>query len=100
MIQIKDGVNLTGLKPEITVGLNVAASVLKEHGYDTVLTSGTDGKHGRGSLHYAGLAVDLRTSHVPEDDRQTMQTIIADALGSQFDVVLEQTHLHIEYQPK
>lgn len=100
MIQLKYGVDLLGLKPEAVIAVICAASVLREHGYATVVTSVSDGTHGRASLHYAGLAIDLRTSHIPEDDRGTMSSLIADALGAQFDVVLEETHIHIEFQPK
>ena len=101
MITIKGGVNIAGIRPEITMALHVAASVLVDNGYDTVVTSVCDGKHSRGSLHYIGCACDLRTRHIPKDQRQSMRDMIAEALGAQFDVVLEESsHIHIEFQPK
>jgi UDP-N-acetylenolpyruvoylglucosamine reductase len=65
-----------------------------------VLTSANDGQHGFGSLHYAGLAVDVRTHHVTANDIEPLADTIREALGPQFDVVLEDTHIHVEFQPK
>jgi len=100
MITLKKGVSLAGVRPEITIALHVAASILIDLGYDTVVTSVCDGKHGRASLHYIGCAVDIRTRHIPEDQRQKVRDMIAEALGAEFDVILESTHIHIEFQPK
>jgi len=100
MISVKDGVNIAGIRPEITMALHMAASVLIDHGYDTIITSVCDGKHGHGSLHYIGCAADIRTRHIPKEQRQGIRDMIAEVLGAQFDVVLESTHIHIEFQPK
>ena len=100
MIQLKHDTNLTGVKPEMVMAAMVVASVYDAMGYSTVVTSACDGKHGRGSLHYVGLALDFRTRHVAAGEHDKLRDMVADALGPQFDVVLEETHLHVEYQPK
>lgn len=102
MISIKPGVSLVGIKPELCVAMMVAASVYQKYGFDFTVTSVTEGKHGRGSLHYPGLAFDSRMRNVPDhSQRLAIRDAIRDALGPQFDVVLEATpHLHIEFQPK
>lgn len=100
MISLKTGVKMERLQPQIILGLLVASFVYKEFGYDTVITSLSDGIHGLSSLHYSGAAVDLRTRTVATKDISSIVNYIRSALGSDFDVILESDHLHIEYQPK
>lgn len=80
------------------VALPVVASLYYPH--DCVITSGFDGSHKVGSLHYVGRALDFRTYHVASRVLPDLRANIADALGFDFDVVLEKDHLHIEYDPK
>ncbi len=101
MIKLKSGVSLKGLKPEMLAGLLIVNSVYSEMGYHTIVTSCNDGKHSRGSLHYVGLAVDTRTRNIPTaEQKDKLKDDVAEALGWEFDVVLESDHLHVEYQPK
>lgn len=100
MLILKKGVDLTGLKPEMLVGLQVVASVFAEIGADCVVTSALDGKHSRASLHYAGQALDFRTRHLGPNVAKGVAQGCKKALGDQFDVVLEKTHIHVEFQPK
>lgn len=98
---IKAGADLRGLKPQMAVAYTIAAMVyLHKTGLPCVITSGTDGKHGPNSLHYRGLALDLRTRHLPVDQVHPVYLAIKQALGDQFDVVLESDHLHLEFDPK
>lgn len=79
----------------------VVASVYHDHNYECVITSATEGSHSIGSLHYSGEALDFRTNHIPlKVVLDQMVTDIKLALGGDFDVVLEQDHLHVEFQPK
>lgn len=103
MLQIKPGVRVHGLKPEILLALQIATEIYQKHGFDCVLTSAIDGKHSRGSRHYTGSAIDLRTRHLP--DPGTIADEIKTALGADYDVVLEgmgtpNQHIHIEFDPK
>ncbi len=100
MPKLKPGVRLTGIRPEILFALMTAERAYNRAGHELVVTSCVDGKHGRASLHYSGAAVDLRTRDVPADLVQAIVAEIREALGADFDVVLEDTHLHIEYQPQ
>lgn len=99
MIKIKPGVRLTGLRPEVLLGVQAADSVYAKYGLDCVITSAVDGIHSKGSLHYTGQAVDLRT----RDSGAKINEIVRDikeALAENYDVVLEKDHLHLEFQPK
>lgn len=60
---------------------------------DLVITSIQEGTHAPGSLHPQGDAFDFR-----RPVKVTLNEIII-AVGHDFDVVEEQTHNHIEYDP-
>ena len=80
----------------------------REYG-ELVVTSGSEkrARHGIGSLHYAGCAVDTRTRNGPEVAQfngicQVVTDFCAalDIPRNWVDVVLEANHIHTEYQPK
>jgi len=100
-LSFKPGVKIAGVRSEIAIAINVAASVYFAYGYDCIVTSVVDGKHSRGSLHYSGGAMDLRTRHLP--NLATVKSIshdIREGLTDEFDIILEKDHIHIEFQPK
>jgi len=99
-ISLKVGVKMEKLQPQLVLGLLVISSIYKDYGYDLTITSLSDGVHSPNSLHRVGCAVDLRTRCVGSADILSLVSSIRRALGSDFDVVLEADHLHVEYQPK
>ena len=100
MMRIKLGVKVNGIKPEMILAYVVANDIYSEYEIECVITSCTDSSHSHASLHYVGYAIDLRT----RDMGIQLETVITDrlqlALGDQYDVVLENDHIHVEYQPK
>lgn len=74
--------------------------VWEELGLEPTLTSGKDGEHSAGSLHYYGLAGDFRIRDMNHDQIAWAVVELKERLGGDFDVVLERTHIHIEYDPK
>jgi hypothetical protein len=100
MISLKPGARITGLRNEALFAVYVAYSIYADEGYDMIITSGTDGSHSRGSEHYKGDAFDLRTRHLGAGEAEKIRDMLASALGSEFDVVLESTHIHVEFDPK
>ena len=100
MLSLKQGVSVSDLQPQIVLGLLVANSVFSRYAKSVVVTSGSDGQHMAGSLHYSGNAVDLRSHDLLP---QTLNRIVLDlrsALGRDFDVFIESDHIHLEYDPK
>lgn len=97
---VKASVSLSGLRPEMLIAILVAYDVFTNHNADFVITSVLDGKHKSGSLHYVGLAVDIRTRDLTRETAFQLSKQIAACLTSEFDVILEGDHLHIEFQPK
>jgi hypothetical protein len=99
-MKLKPGVNPLGIRPELLVGLMAAAAVYTRHGFDLTITSLVDGTHSQQSLHYAGQAADLRIWGINPVLLAQMVREINDALGADYDVILERDHIHLEYQPK
>ena len=71
-----------------------------------VITSGNDGVHSNGSLHYRDLAVDLRANNISDSLAQSIANDLSQRLGSDFDVIFERfpsnpanDHIHLEYDP-
>jgi hypothetical protein len=98
---IKEGVDLRGLKPQMAVAYTIACAAYQRHGAQPcVITSASDGLHGPNSLHYQGLALDLRTRSVIPAMLALIVRDLKFHLGTQFDVVEEEDHIHIEFDPK
>lgn len=95
----KQGARIRGLRTEILFAVCSVNEILAKHGAEMVITSGIDGNHSRGSIHYSGGAVDLRIWNIPEDKRKEAVKEMKEALGPDFDIVLERDHIHMEYQP-
>lgn len=98
---IKSGVDLRGLKPQMAIAYTILYGIFHRHvSLPCVITSASDGTHGPNSLHYNGLALDIRTRHVMETMLPLIHRDAKNELGEQFDVVLEADHLHVEYDVK
>lgn len=100
MFKLKTGVSIQALTSQMVLAVTAVHSVYDSLGYDCVLTSGDDGLHGEKSLHYAGNACDFRTRCIPKEEHEHLTELIRDVLSVDFDVVLEETHIHVEYQPR
>ncbi len=104
MLSLKPGVSLQGLQPQTVIAVMVAEWLFDGIKVPCVITSGHDSNlHKSTSLHYKGLAVDIRLpsfyNGTPELDK-IMSDNIRLNLGKEYDVVLEKDHIHVEYDPK
>ena len=98
-ISYKPGVKLNGVQSELAAALPVIASCYHSLDYDCIYTSVCDGVHSANSLHYVGLAVDCRTRHLRTAHIRDIADLIEDALGNDWDVVVESDHIHVEFDP-
>ena len=103
-MNLKPGVDMNGVQPEILDACAKIHHLMEKTGQFT-LTACLDGKHKEGSLHYKGLAVDIRSKHIPGDRKASVLAAIKATLGRDYDVILEgegaaNEHLHLEYDPK
>ena len=71
--------------------------VVKREGF---ITSLMDGTHSARSLHYSGRAVDFRTRDLSALEVAHLAAALKSDLGPAFDVVVEETHIHVEWDPK
>jgi len=100
-IALKSSARITGVRPETLFAMRVAEGVFEDRKLGLMtITSCADGKHSPGSRHYTGGAFDIRTRDIPQDQWQIVAGDIRERLGSEFDVVVEKDHLHIELDPK
>lgn len=99
------------LHPTLTDFLFYADTLYSLHKQELVITSGSEltTKHMFTSLHYSGQAVDIRTKNcslVPVAQAMRLRDIAAsyciayNIATNWFDIVAENDHLHLEYQPK
>lgn len=83
----------------------VAYSIYNEYNTELVVTSCNDSRHGYGSFHYQGDAVDIRTKNLPDEPTKVEVRNLLNQSLPDFDVVLEglatdNEHIHIEWHPK
>jgi len=89
------------LSPAILEALEQARYAATDVGLaELEVTCGPEGRHRRASLHYSGQAVDLRSRSMEEDQALAFVRSLRMRLGGDYDVVVEETHIHVEYQPK
>lgn len=97
MISLKHDVEINGMRPELSLAIAITHSVMIRRGWDLVVTSVRDGVHMEGSRHYSGCAFDFRTSFLTKEQISTLRNELASALGPDFDVVVEDSHCHVEF---
>jgi len=73
---------------------------------NAVITSVCDGTHMEGSKHYEGNAFDVRTwvtdtcgVQIGMATKMAMAKYLQGILGMDYDVIAENTHIHVEYDP-
>lgn len=92
---LKLGVDISRLTDEVRRVLPVVESACNLAGAaEPVITSTYEGMHSPGSLHYAHRAIDFRMLPASVIDS------VKQRLGKEYDVVKEENHVHIEYDPK
>lgn len=100
MIKIKRGVT-----PRNLYIMAAAANVAEMLGVEVVITSGTDGKHMKGSKHYTSEALDIRTKTLSREKKFALLDGILARLGTNYQGILESEdkvneHIHVEYDPQ
>lgn len=100
MLKFKTNVKINGIKPEACIIITVVHSIYSVHDIACEVTSVTEGKHSRTSLHYIGHAVDFGIKNLGTVFAKEILEDIKTALTDEFDVLLEKDHIHVEFQPK
>ncbi len=100
MLSLKEGVKFEAISDRIVEILPSLTRIYRIFGQTCVITSARDGRHRTGSKHYTGEALDLRTFYFNQMEQRDIHREIQQALGSDFDVILEDDHIHVEFDPK
>lgn len=98
-MKIKRGVQLAGLKLPMRKVLKVAEKIWANKGKELVVTSGLDGTHSAGSLHYYGYALDFRTWYFTPAKISSVVFELRRRLGMKYYVAFEKNHIHVHYIP-
>ncbi len=94
---LKEGVQLCLLDPRVEKAIPTICAVWKRlTGVPPTITSARDGTHSPNSLHYEGRALDFRTHGLNRSQLLELRAELKEALGPDWDVVIESTHLHLE----
>jgi hypothetical protein len=100
---VKPGVEISDLHLAMVQALPIICDTFQAFGLKTTCTSGRDGEHMNGSLHYQGRALDFRTwaddqgTQLRASIKEKIAEEIQRELGPRYDVVPEATHIHVEY---
>lgn len=87
------------LRAQTALGIMVAYGVGLSHRLEQLrITSLGDGAHSHTSLHYAGDGFDI--GFEPGMNKTQFTADLKADLGMDYDVVLEDNHIHVEYQPR
>jgi uncharacterized protein YcbK (DUF882 family) len=103
---IKPGVQIAGLRREMQMAIDYAEDVYEKFGHTLIMTDGYDDQkkivRGRvkNSKHYSGEAFDIRIWNVGADLHRIFGRLKKGLEPLGFDILLENDHIHIEYDPK
>lgn len=105
ILQVKkvlNGIPITiDIAEEILVAMDMADVASKKvSGKEMVITSVLDGIHSNNSLHYVGRAFDIRVWIYTEYQIKMLMLELKKVLGNGYDIIFEEDHIHIEFDPK
>lgn len=102
-LQVKQGVDLTGLHPDITRMIWPIAEIFAGHKKHCVITSARRPRIGKNSWHQFGRALDFRANHLTPAEQARIYSDIREICGPQYDVILhgegDNIHYHVEFDP-
>lgn len=94
---ILQGVDISRLNREIRRALGIVEKIYAENSEELIITSTFEGMHSARSLHYGNDAFDMR---YPLKFSGTIIGGVRRAVGPEYDLVEEDDHIHLEYDPK
>jgi hypothetical protein len=102
-MRIKEGASLQNLRMPMRKVLVAAEKIWQKYGQELVVTSGTDGEHSAGSLHYYGYALDFRTRYFTDEEKSLIgeelrNELIQCGVLDPYRVIIHKTHIHVEWR--
>lgn len=96
-MKTKDGVILLGLHPMMIIASCCASVIWAKLGKELVITEGVVIRDS--GLHPLGRACDYRSRYFTHASKSAAACKLRARLGSDYDVVIEDDHIHCEYDP-
>ena len=99
IIEFKEGVTPCKLKAITFRAIFVCAEIFNNKNWPLVITSTHEGNHKPYSFHYIGQAFDIRIWRIPKTFLPKICKKLEEALYKldvNFQVILEDTHIHVE----
>ncbi len=96
-MQLGQNVRIQGIRPELLLALMIVSNLCNARASTVVITAVLNGMHMRNSLHYTGAAVDLVLGLGVNQALWVAE--LRKRLSLIYDVIDEEDHIHIEYQP-
>tara|TARA_R110002072_G_scaffold196017_3_gene353386 strand:+ start:1538 stop:1852 length:315 start_codon:yes stop_codon:yes gene_type:complete len=99
-INFKEGTPFRELKPITYEAIFVCAQVFNKKQLPLVITATTDGEHMENSFHYTGEAFDIRIRRLTVVEQISIFNQITrelQQLSRCFQTVLEEDHIHVEF---
>lgn len=97
--ETKTDAKVKGMQPEILLAIIITNELLsKMFKRDLTLTSVTD-SHKPPSLHPKGQAFDMRTWGMSGIEKVKFGKELSFLLGDEYDIVVEGSHIHVEFDP-
>ena len=101
-MRFKHGTKRLGhMHPAMRQVIREADTIWQRHGRELVVTcppETEDYQHSKHSWHWYGCAVDLRSRYFADTEAEQVAGELREALGCNYDVVVESTHIHVEYE--
>lgn len=102
-MQMKADVDARFLRQEIVKYLFNIEAIFRfrrdDAGYQLVVTSAADGTHREDSKHYENKAVDFRIWGFTAGKLEEIKYDIHALVGNDYQVKIEATHIHFEFDP-
>lgn len=97
MLRFEPNVRIVSFTEQLARVFHLAGNWAAISGIGVVVNSVDDGKHSTGTLHGFSLAADLDTEGDQAVHLSHLHGYLARHLPAPFDVLLEPTHVHVEY---
>jgi len=96
-MRVKSGVQLSGTQFEMRDACLCYGAEMRSLGGQPEITSGSEGAHGDGSYHFYGYALDFSIKGLTLGEQRSIVASMRIFLSSFYDVVLEDDHIHVEF---
>lgn len=100
MVRYKAGVDGSRLLPVMYLAISRLDRIFQKYEHNFIITSTYDGYHNKRSLHWHGLAIDIRNNHISPAISEALYVELEaelKMLDNRFQMIVEKDHIHVEF---